>query len=280
MPRRPGSEAPPQLLLGPAETTRGPDARLRAIWRARYAVTVVTLLAAVLTYLVSRALPGTYRSSAEVLVTTLSPTGATQASVEAANDLAAQYAQQVLNNDVLDPSAASLHTSSSELHASVSAGTVSAENLISIAAHGSSAAVAEARANAVASRFVAVQQAANNALIRAFEKTAYRGSAALQQEISSITSQLYSDSDAARLAAESELPLLLEQRAKDSSTVVLGGAEALPTVSVFAAAGPGAEILPRPSLYALLALVIAFLISCQVAVIVYGQGLPSATAER
>jgi capsular polysaccharide biosynthesis protein len=259
------------LTIGVARSLDSvPSAATRAalVWRARYWIALGAIAATALTYVVSKAVPATYRSSSEILVATIQPSGITKTAVDAGNDLASQYEQLLSTTSVLSPAASSLRISYSTLQSSVSAGTIGAQNLVSVSAVGPSPVAAQARANAVATQFVKQQQTLSRLLIAKYLTLANNGNPVLVREVSAARAQLRSSSPAVRAAAATELPLLLGERAKEAATIIESGYISRPSLSLYSSAGLGVEVLPKPTLFAVLALLISLVVGAQIAAVI------------
>lgn len=259
------------------DSAPSPATRAALVWRAKYWIVLGVIVVTATTYVVSKAVPGTYRSSSEILVSTIQPTGITKLGVDAGDDLASQYEQLISSANVLAPAASTLGIAYSTLQSAISAGTVGAQNLVSVSAVGPSPVAAQTRATAVAAQFVKEQQSLNKKLIDNFLALANNGNSVLRQEVATARAQLTSHSPAVRTAAVTALPLLLGERAKESATILESGYIARPTLSLYSAAGPGAEVLPRPTLFAVLALLISLVVGAQVAAVAGSSQIKRAT---
>ena len=84
-----------------------PDDVLGSVWAAKWWILLATVLVAGATLAVSLLIPPTYGSSADIRLTVVGqPNTPASDSVKASNDLASQYAQDVLADGVMLPAAA------------------------------------------------------------------------------------------------------------------------------------------------------------------------------
>jgi hypothetical protein len=247
-------------------------------------IVLAALVAAGATYAISRAIPATYRSSASIRVQAQPVNGVSDA-VTASDTLASQYAELVTTPAVLDPAAAALHLSSSTLGAAISAGTEDAQNVVSISADAPEASGAASRANTVAKRFIAFLNETNGrqasdlaAEISGQLGTGEAGGEAAiksaQSEVSNDTAAVlhaYPSNRAARVAAlnaaENELPSLISARQALLLSIAQDSAAARPSLQQLGAAGSGDRVVPKPTLYAAIAFVVALLAAAQLFVV-------------
>jgi len=245
--------------------------RIAAIWRRRYRILGAAIAVAIVTFAACEILPKTYSSSATISVSlppqeqaAISGQGAT-----AASSLASQYAQTATLGPVLAAAAPKSGTTASQLTNSVSAGTISGENLIAVRAEAPSPAAAALRANAVASALVANITASNSKQVSAYSHSVERALVPETAQINSLQAKIAHGHlrPAAMAADESELANLVLQRSQVSSVVVQNAATE-PTVAVLAQAGSGTQVQPRTVLYTLVAFLVALLASGQIAVLI------------
>ncbi len=245
-----------------------PADRLGIVWGAKWWIIGVTVLITAVTFGVSSAIPPTYSSNANVLVSAVAPTGLTKDAVDASNDLASQYAQLVNSSGVIAPAARALEMPPSTLGSSISAGTVAAQNIVAITATAPNALAAQRRANAVASQFVAAQTRRNAQLARAYTSAVAASQRRLDAQTAKTLAQLSSPSAAVRAAAAGTLPLLLSQRQQQAAATAQASANTQPALSVYEPAGLGSQVVPRPVLYAGIALIVSFVAAAQIAALV------------
>lgn len=245
--------------------------RFGVIWRARYRIIGASILIAIVTFVVAEVLPKTYQSSATVAIS-LPPqeqAALSSASITAVTSLAGQYADTATLGPVLNAAAPHSGTTATVLMNSISAGTISGENLISVRAQAPSPGAAALRANAVANALTENINNGNAAEAAAYTRTVTKALAPVTNQIKALQAQIArpGQSAAALAAAESQLDTLLTQRGTVLGDVIQGAAGE-PTASVLAAATDGTQMEPRPVLYTLVALLVGLLVTCQIAVLV------------
>jgi capsular polysaccharide biosynthesis protein len=243
--------------------------RVTTIWRAKFWIAAAAIVVAALTYAVCLVVPKTYESSATIRVSLppSSQAAVSSASVTAAGSLAGQYAQTATLSPVLSAAARLIGTSEGVLSGSVSAGTISGENLIQVRAEAGSPSDAARRANAVAKALTNNITTSNAAQAAAYRKAAERQIAPLDAQIGSLRAAILNKagSPGALSADQGMLGSLVVERGQLESTVVQNTTN-LPAAEVFATAGPGSVAQPRSHLYTLVAFVVAALAAAQIAV--------------
>lgn len=273
---RPEEDSPlaPAATAQPARTAEVD--RLTTIWQARKPILVGTVVVALLVYLISSIVPSVYSSSATVSVTAAStPGGSAEDVALASNDLAAQDAQLVQTDSVLDAAAKTLGVPASTLAGHLSAGTVAAQNLIQITVQASSAEKAQRSSQAVAVAFQRslVQRAQVSAF--ALQASVNTQSASLSQQIANLQQSIAANQGAApgtlQLAEvesqENQLTNLMESRATLTANTAIAVASEQPDVNVVVSGTPATKVSPRPFFYALIAGLLALLVGCQLAVV-------------
>jgi|ERR1700677_673848 len=254
---------------------QSPWTRWDAIWDARWWVLLAAVITAVVAFGVSHAIPKRFSSGAVVRVTLPATAGISEQSVQAANDLATQYTQIATAGPIVAQAASTLGSAGAGLTADVSAATVASQNLVKITARASSPTTAQDRANAMASAFTGYlnRENANNASRSA--AASYAQLRHVQTRLQEIEVQI----DQSLAVREGGRPLSTSKRAQLSllqsesatlqslqqSLLVAQVGGGTPTLSVFAPAGPGSQTQPRPTLYALVAFLVALLVAAQTA---------------
>jgi capsular polysaccharide biosynthesis protein len=273
------SEAAPPAAYAPA----APD-RSSIVWKAKWWIMLIALLAGGATYAVcTHAVPKRYSSSTTIAVNVHSISGGISDAITASNDLAAQYAELVDSPPVLAHAAASLHGGSG-LGSSISAGTIADQNLISVDAQGASATTAQHRANAVGSAFVRYINGVNlaqasrlsssiPARLSASQKAILDAETAVEQARKNAVNAPPSEAASANSVLstkESLLATLIAQRQAVLDALAEGAVASLPTVRIAAVAGPGSQVEPKPVLYGVIAAMVAALLGAE-AFILAGQ---------
>lgn len=245
--------------------------RMGAIWRSKLWILIGAIAVAAATYGVCRAVPKIFQASATVRVSLppQSPSAISSQSVTASSDLAGQYAQLAKLAPVLDTASRHLGMSESALASVVSAGTVSGQNLISVQAQAHNAAAAGARANAVAAALADTITRGNRVQATTYSRAVARQLAPVNSEIRRARTAMVQDarSPVALASDETLLSNLLIQRSQVLSSVAEAAATQ-PSADVFAPAGAGSQVQPRPTLYTVVAFLVALVVLAQVAVAV------------
>jgi capsular polysaccharide biosynthesis protein len=242
-----------------------PPTRSSSVWRAKWIILLVAVVAAGATYGVSRLIPERYKGTSLVRVTAQPSDAPPSDVVQASNDLASQYAQLVNTPPVIRGAERILHAPAGSLNGKVSAGTVSDQNLISVEGQADTPNAASRRANAIADSFVVRMRRTNRAQADAYTKDLAQRAGQLSKKIESMQSQL---SGASAQTASAQGPLLsdlLSQRQDVAASAAQGSAQAQPSVKVFARASGGSVVQPRPVLYAIAAFLVAGFVAAQLA---------------
>ena len=262
-------KAPEPERRGRGHAGQQPPDRVSILWRAKWWILAAVVIVTGATYGLSTLIPATYSAEAKVVISAVAPTGLTKDAVDATNELAPQYAQLVKGTQVIVPAARSLGLSTSTLSSSISSGTVAAQNIVAINASADDARAAQTRANVVARRFVTVQQQRNARIAREYLGVLAAGNSrrtgALSQALSQALSELGSRSPAVRATASNNLSLLLTERQQFALASAQANANSQPSLSIYQLAGPGSKVIPKPVLYAALALVVSFVLAAQLA---------------
>jgi capsular polysaccharide biosynthesis protein len=243
--------------------------RVAILWRSKYWILLTAVVVAVITYIVSDAVPKTYSASATVSVT-LPPSAsatATGEAVAATGDLATQYADTATLGPILTLASKLSGISPSVLGSSTSAGTISGENLISIRGEASEGPASGARANAIAEALVQTVRAQNTAAIAAYSRSVDRELRPLNAQIAALDARLTNAklNSASQASVEGTLSSLLIQRGSLESQIIQNESSQ-PTITLLSRAGDGSVIDPKPKLYALIALIVAVLVAGQLSI--------------
>ncbi len=255
---------------------RRSDDRLEVLWHAKSFIVIATVVVATLVYVASSATHPVYSSSASLSVTAAStPGGSAQDVALASNDLAAQDAQLVSADGVLAGAAKALGVPPSVLSASVSAGTLNAQNVIQITVQASDPSTAQRWANGIslALRSFLLDRARTSS--SALQSSVNAQAAPLDQQIAALQHAIDSvpaaDQGSLSLSKvqseEGQLTQLMASRASLTVSAALAIASQQPTISVFQAAGPGSKISPRPTFYASIAALATLFIAGQLAIV-------------
>lgn len=251
--------------------------RLTVIWRAKFLIVTAAVLVGALVYVGSNQLTPVYTSSATIVVTAAStPGGSAQDVALASNDLAAQDAQLVTADAVITTAAARVHVPGSTLSKHVSAGTVNAQNVVQVTVQSSNKSSAQQWANAVAQAFQAYIGLRAQVNSQALRNSVNLQAAPLDQQIAQLRSQIASAPPAApgteELATiqsmQGQLTQLMASRATLEENTALAIASESPNISIPTAATSATKVSPRPSLYAIVAVLLTVLVASQIAIVV------------
>jgi capsular polysaccharide biosynthesis protein len=230
--------------------------------RRWWIVVIAAVVIAAATYEISNRIPARYSSSATVAVQVSG--NDPNATTQAADSLASQYAQQVSAQPVLASSSGILHQSEGVLAPAVSGGVVGDQNLISIQASGSSPQEAQRRAAVVTGAFV--RYIADVALrqSKSYDANSTQQLAPLDSQIAKVTRQISrfggSQASARYLALQQSESTLLAERAVALANIAQTGVGGHPSLSLVNYAGPGGQVSPKPKLYAIVAFILSLLV--------------------
>jgi hypothetical protein len=280
-PAPPLQESPGQATLPPAPPPLAPPPspigvdRLGLAWRGKFWILLVTVIGGVGAYVGCSLLPPTYESSATLRVIVQSSTGISQDAVLASNDLAIQYTPLIRSSPVVTPAAQRIGIPAGTLMSSLSSGTVGDQNIMAVSARAGTEREAQRRANAVARQFVTYVRATNRRQVAAYSRVVGTTLSPIQAEIEVLQRQLgragtnpSSSSAAAVNSAQSTLASLLTARQTAAADLAQRVATSQPQIELIAQAGAGAQVEPKPMLYALVTAVAAFLLTVQLVVVV------------
>jgi capsular polysaccharide biosynthesis protein len=210
-------------------------------FRAAALCLIVSVVAAAGVYGVSGALPPVYQASGTIRVAVPSQGGITDPNVTAANDLATQYEQLVSSGAVQVMAASALHVPVNSLDGTISGSTVAAQNIVQVTATAGSA---------------GVHRYLTNLTYR--QNQHYLG--ALTQGITRATDPPGSTAPSSPAAANARATLLAQAQ--------LDAAGNQPSFEVIDRSASASETSPRPKLYALVAFVVALIVSARLAFVV------------
>ena len=273
--------APPVMSAPPAPMAID---RLGLAWRGRFWILLAAVVGGIGAYVGCSLLPPTYQSTATLRVMVHSGSGMTQDAVLASNDLAGQYAPLMRTSAVIDPAAARLGMSGGALASAVTSAGSGDQNLMSISAQAGTQREAQRRANAVARQFVTYLRATNRQQIAAYTKGISTTLAPIQAEIAQLQAQLgrgagsaaTSTSGTSANAAQATLATLLTTRQQAAADIAQRVASSQPQIDLIGQAGAGAQVQPKPMLYAIVTALAAFLLTLQLVVVVGARRLVAA----
>lgn len=241
------------------EPPRGAALLLRRLW--------IVLLGAILvgaaTYFASKRVAPTYSSTADVLVLVSGGTDVNDTTL-GANNLADQDAQLVDSGQVLSMASHLINKHLSVPKSSISGGTVGAQNLIQVQATAGSPSVAQARAAAVTQAFIHYITQQNASQVAEYQQTSNTLLKPLDANITRTENELNKSGLAAdsprTVTLQQSLNTLLAQRASAMANIASAAAASRSTLRLASTAGVGAQIAPRPTLYATVGFIVALLV--------------------
>ena len=274
---------PPPPAPAPPPAPVGID-RLGLAWRGKFWILLVTVIGGVGAYVGCSLLPPTYESSATLRVVVQSSTGISQDAVLASNALAIQYTPLIRSSPVVTPAAERIGVPAGTLQASISSGTVGDQNLMAVSARAATEREAQRRANAVARQFVTYVRATNRQQVASYSRVVGTTLSPIQSEIEVLQRQLGarsgaglpSGSSAAINSAQATLASLLTARQTAAADLARRVASSQPQIDLIGQAGAGAQVEPKPMLYALVTAVAAFLLTLQLVVVIGARRLAAA----
>lgn len=242
----------------PARNPRGLGLRIAI-------ATVAVVLAGVITYAVSSSVPATYKSTSELRVSVNGSTGLGQDSIQASNELTAQLVQLLPTNAVLANPAAKLGMSPSALQSTVSVGSVAQENLLQVSATGSSPAQAQQRAATVTAAFLSYMRTDARVQATSYTHVLQGGIQSMGSRLAKLEGQLNGASGTRTATViEGEIASLQTQQQTLETDLAERQASSAPVIQSLQSAGAGSKVSPRPTLYAIVALVVAAFVAAQI----------------
>jgi|GEM_PF-2643032 len=260
-----------QERAAPAASLPGEVDRVGLLWRAKWVVVLVALVAGGAVYAISTQMPATYESSAVLRVAAQRDQSGPSTAATASNDLASQYAQLVTSSSTLDGAARALGTNRASLNGKVAGETVAAQNLIRVTSQGDEPAQSAARANAVARSLDGYIRRLGTRQADRYGRALAERLRPLNTSIRSARAALANSSKSDRGEAASLLSSLLVQRSQLQSSSATSQAGSQPAVDLVSRADPGGQIAPKPQLYAIVAFIVALLLAAQLSVAVLSR---------
>jgi capsular polysaccharide biosynthesis protein len=228
-------------------------------FRAAALCLIVSVVAAAGVYGVGRALRPVYQASGTIRVAVPSQGGITDPNVTAANDLATQYEQLVSSRAVQVMAASALHVPVDSLNGTISGSTVAAQNIVQVTTTAGSAGVAQARAVAAVNAVHRYLTGLTNTQNQQYLGTLSRG-------ITRATDPPGSTAPSSPAAANERVTLMAQAQ--------LDAAGNQPSFQVIDSSARASETSPRPKLYALVAFVVALIVSARLAFVVSRRRSP------
>jgi capsular polysaccharide biosynthesis protein len=232
---------------------------------------VISLVAAAGAYAIGLALPSVYQSNGTFRVVVPTQIGIQDPNVTAGNDLATQYAQLASSNDIRDLTARRLGVTPSSLNGKIVGSTVAAQNIVQVTASGSSQSLAQDRTGAALASLRSYVEHLNALLNVQYVANVKRGltspliaGTAGSAKVTPVTPVTQLSGSLAGIQAQ-----VLGQVVRDAA----GNQPALQTVDP---ANSASKTSPRPPLYAVVAFIVALLITSRLA-FVLGRRRPAHT---
>ena len=217
------------------------------------------------------ALPATYSSDGLIRVALASQQGIQDPVVTAANDIASQYAQLASSQPVQVLTAAKLGVAPKSLDGKINGSTLSAQNLVQVTATGDSSSVAVARAGAATTSLQQYVTRLNAQQTAQYVSDAQSGLQQTNANIAQLSARLAKDSPANRTSDSIVIASLNGTRDQLLGQIARDAAGNQPSLQVVEVASSPSKTSPKPWLYALVAFVVALIISLRVA---YMRGRP------
>jgi capsular polysaccharide biosynthesis protein len=232
----------------------------------RFDIAIVLLIAcgvSLATYAISSGLSATFRSSTQLRVQVDEASGLGSDSLLASNELTAQLVQLVPTQAVLAKPAAQLGVSVATLRSSISAGSVAQQNLLQITAEAPSAAQAQLRASTVTKDFAAYLTKDTKHQIAAYTNSLTAQIQAVNHSYARLAKQLQTATGSQANVIQGELGSLAGQQQSLRNQVTNRTAAGVPSIQLVQDAGAGSQVAPRPTLYAIVAFVVAAFVAAQ-----------------
>jgi capsular polysaccharide biosynthesis protein len=220
---------------------------------------VISLIAAAAAYEIGHHLTATYAASGTIRVAISAQNGVSDPNVLAQNDLATQYAQLVNSPSVEQLAAKQLGVPVANLSGTLSGSTVDAQNLLQVSATGATPAEAESRARAGVEAVTAY-------LTHATQQQAAQYLARLQHYVNTQIPDPYPGLSTKRVTQLRDN--LVGIRAQFFGEGARDASGDRPTLQVVDPGGSASETAPKPKLYALVAFVVALIVTARVAFMV------------
>jgi capsular polysaccharide biosynthesis protein len=230
----------------------------RISWKAALLCAVASIVAAAAAYLIGNRLHRVYQSTGTIRVAVPTQGGIDDPNVLAANDLSTQDAQLVGSDPVKTLAANSLGVSPGSLDGKLSGSTVGAQNLIQVTASGTSRAQSQARAKA---GVYAVQRYLSRL-------TDQQNAQYLSSLRNGVNSTPLTSSGGSSLGAADKRQVAVANATQRAQLIAQGIHDATgnrPSFQVVDAGTSAGQTSPKPKLYALVALIVALIITGRLA---------------
>ena len=252
---------------GGSYTAERPPVKSRRIWRNVALAAIFAVVVALATYGISSAVSPTYQSTAQLRIVVNEANGLGQDSLQASDDLTAQLVQLVPTDSVLTAPARQLGMSVSALNSSLSVGTVAQQNLMQITADAPSASEAQRRAATVTSHFKSFMVSDAQRQLASYVGSLSREIQSMNATEAQIAAKLRTATGGNATVLGTELGSILSQQQSLRSQLTQREATTVPVIQQVQAAGVGSKVSPRPTLYAIVTLLVAGFIAAQIVVL-------------
>jgi capsular polysaccharide biosynthesis protein len=226
---------------------------------------LISVAVAGIAYGVGKKLPATYQSSGLIRIALASQNGISDPVVTAANDTATQYAQLASSQPIQRLAAQQLRVPVNSLDGKISGSTLGAQNLVQVTATASSPGTAAARADAASAALERYITRLNTQESAQYVGGVQRSLGQINQEISTITDRLARETAGQASTDTVLLDSLNAQRIQLLGQVARDAASNQPTLQVVNRSSSASEVSPQSKLYAVVAFVVALIITGRVA---------------
>jgi capsular polysaccharide biosynthesis protein len=244
-----------------------PPVKSRRIWRNVALAAIFAVVVAVATYRISSAVSPIYQSTAQLRIVVNEANGLGQDSLQASDDLTAQLVQLVPTDSVLTAPARQLGMSVSALNSSLSVGTVAQQNLMQITANAPSASEAQRRAATITSDFKSFMVSDAQRQLASYVGSLSREIQRMNATEAQIAAKLRTATGGNATVLGTELGSIISQQQSLRSQLTQREATTVPVIQQVQAAGVGSKVSPRPTLYAIVALLVAGFVAAQIVVL-------------
>jgi capsular polysaccharide biosynthesis protein len=252
---RPDPVAPPRDPIAPAAHSSRVSTRPR--WLGALIAVIVAVAAGALTYVISNAVPATYKASTQVQVTVNEASGLGQDSVLAGNQLTAQLAQLLPTDAVLSRPAAALEISTAKLRSALSVGSVAQQNILQVSTTASSKSTAELRATAVTAGLLAYMSRTARAQQHAYRQAVAGAVGAMNRQLAGLAGRRGKLTSAQLGVIQGEAGAIAGQAQSLATSI--------PVLQVIQPATTANKVTPKPLLYAIVALLVVGFVALQLA---------------
>ncbi len=259
------NEEPVTWRAGRIEPAPDPEKAGRPIGqigvRAAAVCLALSVVIGLVAYVVGKALPSTYQSYGLIRVALPSQQGVIDPVVTAANDIASQYAQLASSRPVEKLVASRLGVSPQSLDGKIIGSTVGAQNLVQVTATAGSRKTAVARAAAASDSLRVYITNLNAQAGSQYVAGVNGGLRSIDRSLSQLTGRLRKDKGAALTADTTAIQTLTSQRDQLVGQVARDAASNEPSLQVVNASTGPTVTSPKPKLYALVAFIVALLVT-------------------